>query len=150
MDVPRQNWHKRDLDKRTIGDKAADWVVGFMGSWKFIIIQTVFVVIWITINLLAVHLRWDPYPFILLNLLFSTQASYAAPIIMMSQNRQGDRDRVQAYADYETNLRAKEEIEQLQISMIRLESEKLDKIISLLESEKEKRKSRVKKKSPIE
>lgn len=80
--------------------------------------------------------HWDPYPFILLNLLFSTQAAYAAPIIMMAQNRQADRDRIQAKADYETNLRAKEEIEEIQQKLAKIEIEKLDKIIMLLEKQK--------------
>lgn len=72
----------------------ADKVAAGMGSWRFIIIQTVVVVFWITLNSLGIFLwRWDPYPFILLNLIFSTQASYAAPIIMMAQNRQASIDR---------------------------------------------------------
>jgi uncharacterized membrane protein len=65
-----------------------------MGSWRFIIAQSVIVGIWVLINLLAFLGHWDPYPFILLNLLFSTQAAYAAPIIMMSQNRQAQKDRL--------------------------------------------------------
>ncbi len=142
MSIPRKNWHRRDLEKRTVGDRAADWVASFMGSWKFIIIQTIFVVVWIILNLFAFQKGWDPYPFILLNLLFSTQASYAAPIIMMSQNRQADRDRIHAYADYETNLLAKQEIEELQVAIARIENEKLDKIIQVIESEKLKRASR--------
>lgn len=77
-----------------LGDHVADKVAAGMGSWRFIIIQTVVVVFWITLNSLGIFLwRWDPYPFILLNLIFSTQASYAAPIIMMAQNRQASIDR---------------------------------------------------------
>lgn len=68
--------------------------------------------------------------------MFSTQAAYAAPIIMMAQNRQADRDRIQAKADYETNLRAKEEIEEIQQKLAKIEIEKLDKIIMLLEKQK--------------
>ena len=75
------------------GDKIADAVASGMGSWRFIIIQSAIVAAWIALNLFAVVLRWDPYPFILLNLLFSTQAAYAAPIIMMSQNRAAAKDR---------------------------------------------------------
>jgi uncharacterized membrane protein len=66
----------------------------FLGTGKFLFWQTVMVVSWITLNLVAVNLRWDPYPFILLNLAFSTQAAYAAPLILLAQNRQDDRDRV--------------------------------------------------------
>lgn len=104
-----------------------------MGSWTFIIIQTTFVIFWMGLNLAAFAFHWDPYPFILLNLLFSTQAAYAAPIIMMSQNRQSERDRHQAQQDYETNIQAKEEIEALQLELTRIENQKLDKIIELLE-----------------
>jgi len=82
--------------------------------------------------------HWDVYPFILLNLLFSTQAAYAAPIIMMSQNRQSERDRMHAEADYKTNLDAKLEIEALSIMLKTLEVEKLDKIITMLDEMKKK------------
>lgn len=88
------------------------------------------------LNIVAYIGQWDPYPFILLNLLFSTQAAYAAPIIMMAQNRQSERDRHQALADYETNLAAKSEIESLQLELTRIENDKLDKIILLLEDMK--------------
>jgi len=77
-----------------VGEQIADKVASSMGSWRFIIVQTLVVILWVAINLAAVALRWDPYPFILLNLLFSTQAAYAAPVIMMSQNRQSAKDRV--------------------------------------------------------
>ncbi len=80
--------------------------------------------------------HWDTYPFILLNLLFSTQAAYAAPIIMMAQNRQSDRDRANAEADYRTNIEAKEEIEALQRKLESIEIDKLDKIIELLHTKK--------------
>ncbi|MFA7286695.1 MAG: DUF1003 domain-containing protein [Patescibacteria group bacterium] len=127
-----KTWHERHNEERTVGQRLADAVAAYMGSWHFIILQSVLVFVWIVLNLVAYTLRWDPYPFILLNLLFSTQAAYAAPIIMMSQNRQGERDRVQALDDYETNKRAKEEIEELQQALARIEDEKLKEIISLL------------------
>ena len=85
------------------------------------------------LNLVGYVYHWDVYPFILLNLVFSTQAAYAAPIIMMSQNRQNDRDRVQAQADYQTNIDAKLEIEALSKKLNSLEVDKLDKILRLLE-----------------
>ena len=75
------------------GERAADAVATAMGSWRFIIIQTAVVAIWIALNIIAVLRHFDAYPFILLNLVFSTQAAYAAPIIMMSQNRQAQKDR---------------------------------------------------------
>ena len=80
-------------------------VAGFLGTATYLVGQTVIVIIWIAINLLAVRLRWDPYPFILLNLVFSTQASYAAPLILLAQNRQADRDRAQIEQDREINAR---------------------------------------------
>lgn len=85
---------------------------------------------------IAFFYHWDAYPFILLNLLFSTQAAYAAPIIMMSQNRQNDRDRLHAEEDYKTNVDAKKEIEALSILLKSLEVEKLDKIILMIEDMK--------------
>jgi uncharacterized membrane protein len=91
------------------------------------------------LNIIGIKSHWDPYPFILLNLLFSTQAAYAAPIIMMAQNRQNERDRAQALDDYQTNISAKKEIEELQLRLNSIEVDKLDKILSLLEKwEKEK------------
>jgi uncharacterized membrane protein len=88
------------------------------------------------LNIIGFFYHWDVYPFILLNLLFSTQAAYAAPIIMMSQNRQNERDRLQAQADYHTNIDAKLEIEALTMKLNQLEVEKLDKIIAMLEEMK--------------
>jgi uncharacterized membrane protein len=100
-----KNWHQKHSDQLTFGQKIADRVATGMGSWTFIIIQTIAVMCWITLNIIALVAHWDPYPFILLNLLFSVQAAYAAPIIMMAQNRQAERDRIQAEADYETNIK---------------------------------------------
>lgn len=117
----------------TFGQRIADSVASGMGSWTFIIIQTVFVLLWMAINIIGFMLHWDPYPFILLNLVFSTQAAYAAPIIMMAQNRQNERDRFHAAADYQTNITAKEEIEELQEAVARIENDKLSKIMEMLE-----------------
>lgn len=125
-------WHEKHIESYTFGQRFADWIAQFAGSWKFIILQTVLVLIWMALNLVGYVYHWDPYPFILLNLLFSTQAAYAAPIIMMSQNRQSERDRAQALNDYETNIDAKREIENLQKELSRIENEKLDIILQLL------------------
>lgn len=95
--------HARQQDGRTRSERLADKVTSVFGSWKFIIIQTMIVCLWISLNLLAVVHHWDPYPFILLNLVFSTQAAYAAPLILLSQNRQADTDRVRAEHDYRVN-----------------------------------------------
>jgi len=131
-----KNWHDQHTEALTLGSRVADKVATGMGSWRFIIIQTIIVVIWMVLNFVAFISHWDPYPFILLNLLFSTQAAYAAPIIMMAQNRQNERDRVHAEADYQTNIDAKLEIEALTIKLNKLEVDKLDKIIEMLEEMK--------------
>jgi uncharacterized membrane protein len=128
-----KNWHEKHSETLSFGNKIADAVANGMGSWTFIIVQTILVFVWMSLNLIGYIQHWDPYPFILLNLLFSTQAAYAAPIIMMSQNRQNERDRVQAKADYDTNLQAKIEIEQITLKLNSLEIEKLDKMIVILE-----------------
>ena len=77
----------------------AEGIARFLGTGRFLAVQTVIVIVWIVLNVFAVRLQWDPYPFILLNLAFSTQAAYAAPLILLAQNRQADRDRVQAEED---------------------------------------------------
>src|SRR6516225_3480976 len=97
----------------TSGERLADVVAATMGSWSFIIIQSVVLAIWIVLNITAYVQQWDPYPFILLNLALSFQAAYAAPIIMMSQNRQAAIDRAAAEADYGVNAKAELEIELL-------------------------------------
>jgi uncharacterized membrane protein len=97
----------------TLGQRVADGVAATMGSWTFIIIQSVILAFWIALNVTAFMQQWDPYPFILLNLALSFQAAYAAPVIMMSQNRQQDIDRKSAENDYQINIKAELEIELL-------------------------------------
>jgi uncharacterized membrane protein len=132
MEIKR-TWHQKAHDESTFGQRLADGVATGMGSWRFIIIQTIIVGLWMVLNVIALTWNWDRYPFILLNLVFSTQAAYAAPIIMMAQNRQNDRDRIQANEDFKTNVDAKKEIEELQIRLNAIETDKLDKIITMLE-----------------
>lgn len=134
--INHKNWHEKHKETLGFGSRLADAVAKGMGSWKFIIVQTVLVILWMGINIIGFFYHWDVFPFILLNLLFSTQAAYAAPIIMMSQNRQSERDRLQAQADYQTNIDAKLEIEALTIILNKLDVEKLDKIIAMLEEMK--------------
>jgi uncharacterized membrane protein len=81
-----------------------------MGSWKFIITQSIVLSAWVVLNVVAWSYRWDPYPFILMNLVRSLQAAYAAPIIMMSQNRFAERDRVEAHNDCLLNVKSEEEV----------------------------------------
>ncbi len=131
-----KTWLDKHTETLTPGQRIADAVANGMGSWAFIIGQTLFVIIWMTLNVIGFISHWDVYPFILLNLIFSTQAAYAAPIIMMAQNRQSQRDRIQAQDDYQCNLDAKQEIEALQIQLNKIETEKLDKIMAMLEEMK--------------
>jgi uncharacterized membrane protein len=131
--MSKSTWHEKHSETLTIGDRWADFVASGMGSWNFIFIQTCFVVAWMLLNIAGLIGHWDPYPFILLNLIFSTQAAYAAPIIMMSQNRQSQRDRMQAQEDYRCNIEAKKEIEELKLQIIDIEKNKLDRIIQLLD-----------------
>jgi uncharacterized membrane protein len=97
----------------TLGQRIADQVAATMGSWPFIIIQTCILAVLIVLNVTAFVERWDPYPFILLNLALSFQAAYAAPFIMMAQNRQQDIDRKEAETDHKINVKAELEIELL-------------------------------------
>ena len=131
--MENKTWHEKHKENLSIGQRVADNLAKGMGSWGFIIIQTIFVICWMALNIVGYIYRWDPYPFILLNLLFLTQAAYAAPIIMMSQNRQNDRDRFQAAEDFKTNVEAKEEIEELQKAIYRIENDKLNEILKKIE-----------------
>ena len=92
------------------GARAADRVAAIIGSWRFIGIQSAILGVWIVLNAIGWRERWDPYPFILLNLMLSFQAAYSAPIIMMSQNRQAEKDRIAAAADYQVNTIAESQI----------------------------------------
>jgi uncharacterized membrane protein len=91
----------------------SEGIARYLGTAKFLVIQTVLVVIWISINVVAASVRWDPYPFILLNLSFSTQAAYAAPLILLAQNRQDDRDRAQVAEDRRVAARIRADTEYL-------------------------------------
>ncbi len=93
-----------------LGERLADAVAATVGSWRFILVQSGLILGWITGNATFGGGAWDPYPFILLNLLLSFQAAYTAPVIMMSQNRQADIDRDRAMADYQVNIRSEAEI----------------------------------------
>ena len=133
MAKTRKNWHATHRAQLTFGQRIADTVAAMMGSWSFIIVQSVILTVWIILNVVAWISHWDPYPFILLNLALSFQAAYAAPFIMISQNRQAERDRHQAEEDFRTNIEAEQRIEDLQRRLAALEVNKLDRIIELLE-----------------
>src|SRR5947207_11240990 len=129
-----RNWHEAHVDKQSAGDRIADRVATFIGSWAFIIGQTGVMTVWILVNTLALFgfIRFDEYPFVFLNLFMSAEAAFATPLILMSQNRSADRDREHAETDYEVNIAAKAEIEQLMTMLARIENDKLEKIIAAL------------------
>lgn len=124
---------KKNNHKKTFGEKSADRITEIIGSWTFIIIQSVVLTIWIILNALAWLNHWDPYPFILLNLALSFQAAYAAPIIMMSQNRSAAMDRRKSEADLATDRRTERRIIEIQKQLNRLENNKIAKIHQAVE-----------------
>ena len=108
-----RNVNEMDKERMTLGQRVADRVADTIGSWRFIIIQTIILTIWIIINAIGWIKAWDPYPFILLNLMLSFQAAYSGPVIMMSQNRQSAKDRIAAEVDHQVNTKAELEINNL-------------------------------------
>lgn len=100
------------FDPDAVG-RTTESIARFFGTGRYLLVQTVIVVVWILLNVFAVSLRWDPYPFILLNLAFSTQASYAAPLILLAQNRQENRDRVSLEDDRRRAAQTKADTEYL-------------------------------------
>lgn len=133
MATTGKNWHAIHISELTFGQRVADLVAATMGSWTFIITQSVVLAVWIVVNVIAWISHWDPYPFILLNLALSFQAAYAAPFIMISQNRQAERDRHQADEDYRTNVEAEQRIEALQRQLAAIEMNVLNRILAILE-----------------
>jgi uncharacterized membrane protein len=108
--APVRNVNEAVAQSMTFGERASDAFASTMGSWKFIIIQSFLLATWVVLNVMAYVEHWDPYPFILLNLALSLEAAYSAPIIMMSQNRQAEKDRLAAEEDYHVNTKAEEEL----------------------------------------
>lgn len=113
------------------GIRLANAITGFMGSWLFLVLQTIVVGIWIVLNVVAWRKHFDPYPFILLNLVFSTQAAYAAPLILMAGNVAAARDRELWESDYATNQKAYAKIEELerQIKAVAEQNQELLKLM---------------------
>ncbi|HZP75729.1 MAG TPA: DUF1003 domain-containing protein [Pseudolabrys sp.] len=122
-DTIAENVDEEYEDERTLGERWSDHLASFGGSWTFIILFAAVMAIWIVFNAIALESdRFDPYPYILLNLILSTLAAVQAPIIMMSQNRQEAKDRLRSESDYRVNLKAELEIRHLH--------EKMDHLIS--------------------
>jgi uncharacterized membrane protein len=126
-----------ETDRLTAGQRAADWFTRQLGSWRFIVAQSVLMAGWLVLNVVAWVGHWDPYPFILLNLALSFQAAYAGPIILMSQNRQAAKDRLTAEHDCEVDRQAELEVEAIQSTLERLAGEHWDALLRLQERQLE-------------
>ena len=122
-----KTWHDWYIEERSAGDRIADKIATFVGSWPFIYIHIVWFGFWILYPV-------EPFPFGLLTMIVSLEAIILSTLIMMTQNRQAERDRHQADDDYRTNVEAKLEIEDLQKRLARIEHEKLNRILTMLES----------------
>ncbi len=124
---------RRAEPELSVGQRVADLVAATMGSWRFIVIQSAILIVWIVLNVMGWIGAWDPYPFILLNLALSFQAAYAAPFIMMSQNRQSEIDRRRAMDDYDINVKAELEIELLHEKMDLLRDQEIARLTRIIE-----------------
>ncbi len=133
-EVISENIEKQFDQKWTYGERLSDKIAVFGGSWRFIILFSSFMAIWILLNsLLLIFHPFDPYPFILLNLILSTLAALQAPIIMMSQNRQEAKDRLRSQHDYQVNLKAELEIRNLQEKVDHLLTHQWDRLVQIQE-----------------
>ncbi len=119
------------------GERVADLVTEVVGSWRFIIIQSCLLALWIVLNVLALIGHWDPYPFILLNLALSFQAAYATPFILMSQNRQSEIDRHRAQQDLDCDVKAEMEIELLHEKLNLLKDREIAELHQLIQTQSE-------------
>lgn len=114
---PYQHSHKPVIDinkvlesDRTFGQRAADWVAGAVGSWKFLVTQSFLLAIWFALNTMWWIYHWDPYPFIFMNLILSLQSAYTASVVMISENRQNERDRLASRNEFDINQKTEEEV----------------------------------------
>jgi len=130
-----QNVNDLYQQELTLGDRVAIWVATAMGSWKFILGQSVVLAGWVTLNVIGWRKSWDPYPFIMMNLLLSLQAVYTGPLIMMAQNRQAEKDRLMLQEDYETNRRVAEEVRQI-LNILEQHGQVLEILLAQREQEK--------------
>lgn len=121
-----KSWHDFYVEERTAGDRIADKITNFVGSWPFVFLHVVWFGVWILLPV-------EPFPYGLLTMIVSLEAIMLSTFIMMSQNHQAERDRRQATADYDTNVAAKKEIEDLQQRLARIETDKLERILKILE-----------------
>ncbi|MDF2875324.1 MAG: hypothetical protein K0R22_2007 [Sporomusa sp.] len=136
-----RNVYREFHEQQTCGQRVADYVAKVVGSWPFIICQSVIIAVWMGVNAYLVYMKvfdpdyfnaWDPYPFILLNLVLSFQAAYTGPVVMMSQNRQAEKDRVMAEQDYQINKKSAEEIEVIMAHLVH-QDEFMNQLMARLE-----------------
>lgn len=125
------NLNTLEAERITLGERSADRIAATVGSWRFILTQSLILTGWLILNAIAWSFRWDPYPFILLNLVLSFQAAFTAPIIMMSQNRQSSRDRLEAELDFDVNRRAENEVARIQRRLDDLAGQQWDALVTL-------------------
>ncbi|HEY7346876.1 MAG TPA: DUF1003 domain-containing protein [Ktedonobacterales bacterium] len=133
---PIRNVNELAAEQLTVGQKVADAVAANMGSWRFIITQSCILIAWIVLNTIAWKFRWDYYPFVLLNLMLSFEAAFAAPFIMISQNRQAEKDRLTAQNDYLTDVKGEQEITHI-LEHLDHQDSLIIKIIERLEAQHE-------------
>lgn len=135
LDAPRSpKRFEAHYDPDAFG-RVSEGIARFFGTARYLVVQTVLVIIWIAVNVAAHSLRWDPYPFILLNLAFSTQAAYAAPLILLAQNRQAERERIVTDEDRRASSRTRADAEFLarELMAARMGVSRLEAAIARLE-----------------
>jgi uncharacterized membrane protein len=125
--ISTRTWRCLFPETLNFGQRVAGKIANGMDSWRLIICQAFIVILWVLLNYIAFINHWNLYLSVLLNLLFSTEAVYATPVIMIAQNRRNDRDRLQATAEYENNVEVKKEIEPLRLRLDSIEADKLRK-----------------------
>ncbi len=144
LDAPRRaRRFEAHYDPDAFG-RFSEGIARFFGTARYLVVQTVLVIVWIALNVFAVSLRWDPYPFILLNLAFSTQAAYAAPLILLAQNRQAQRDQTTVDSDRLMNVRAQANAEFLarELASARISLGRMEAALARIEGEQRERDER--------
>jgi uncharacterized membrane protein len=144
LDAPRRaRRFEAHYDPDAFG-RFSEGIARFFGTARYLVVQTVLVIVWIALNVFAISLQWDPYPFILLNLAFSTQAAYAAPLILLAQNRQAQRDQTTVDSDRLMNVRAQANAEFLarELASARISLGRMEAALARIEGEQRERDER--------
>jgi uncharacterized membrane protein len=139
LDAPRRaRRFEAHYDPDAFG-RFSEGIARFFGTARYLVVQTVLVTVWIGLNVFAVRLKWDPYPFILLNLVFSTQAAYAAPLILLAQNRQAQREQQTTDSDRQMNLQAQANAEFLarELAAARISLGRMEAVLARIEERDE-------------